>query len=171
MLLQPFSIWQLLTPIVVVGPLVGGYLTQYLNWRWTFWLIAITTGALLPVTFVVMKESYLPVLRKKALRKAGIAQEKLNSPPKYWKGWNLTTVKAISLLVIRPLIILNTSRIAVIMALYLAIIFGYLSLLASTNATVFQDVYGFSESQSGLIYIATSEVSLVVHLYLCLVLS
>lgn len=148
-----------LIPILgsAVGPLVGGYLTQYLNWRWTFWLIAIATGALLPVMFVVMKETYVPVLRKRALKKAGLAQDGMGGPSKYWKGWNMRTLKALGLLVVRPFVILSSSRVAVIMAVYLGILFGYLSLLASTNATVFQEVYGFSESQSGLIYISTSK--------------
>lgn len=139
------------------GPIVGGYLTQYLNWRWTFWLIAIATGALLPIMFVLMKETYVPILRKRALKKAGVAHDTMQGPSKYWKGWNLGTLKALGLLVVRPFVILSSSRMAVIMAVYLGILFGYLSLLASTNATVFQQVYGFSESQSGLIYISTSK--------------
>ncbi len=148
-----------LIPILgsALGPIAGGYITQYLNWRWTFWLMAIFTACLTPVMAFVLKESYVPVIRRRALKKARSNQEKTKSPSKYFTGWNMATVKALALLAVRPFIILSSSRVAVLMALYLSILFGYLSLLASTLATVFQEVYGFSESQSGLVYIALSK--------------
>lgn len=140
-----------------VGPIIGGYVTQYLSWRWTFWLMSIATACLSLLMVAVLKESYVPLIRRRALQKSGSCQGKVNSPSKYLIGWNLTTFKSIALLTIRPFVILSSSRIAVLMALYLSILFGYISLLVATTATVFQDVYGFSESQSGLIYIALSK--------------
>ncbi|KAI9835252.1 MAG: hypothetical protein M1819_002396 [Sarea resinae] len=144
-----------LIPILgsAVGPIVGGYITQGLNWRWTFWLMAIITAGLSSIMVVVLKETYVPVIRRRALKKAS-SNEKVRSPPKYITGWNMVTVKALALLVVRPFVILSRSRIAVLMALYLSILFAFLSLLAATLATVFQEVYGFSESSSGLVYIA-----------------
>lgn len=37
-----------LMPLVgtAVGPIAGGYVTQHLSWRWTFWLTAILTASL-----------------------------------------------------------------------------------------------------------------------------
>jgi hypothetical protein len=105
----------------------------------------------------VLKESYVPVIRRKALRKTSSDQEAIRPVQKYLQGWGMATVKALALLVVRPFVILSQSRIAVLMGLYLAILFAYISLLAATLATVFQEAYGFSESQSGLIYIAMSK--------------
>ncbi|KAJ6184935.1 Major facilitator superfamily domain general substrate transporter [Penicillium mononematosum] len=137
-----------------VGPILGGYITQYLSWRWTFWLMAIVTACLSLIMAAALKESYVPVIRRKALQKDSSNQEKVSSTLKYFTGWNWATFKGLALLTIRPFVILSSSRIAVLMGLYLSILFGYVSLLAATTATVFQEVYGFSESHSGLIYIA-----------------
>ncbi|KAI0867649.1 major facilitator superfamily domain-containing protein [Hypoxylon argillaceum] len=142
-----------------VGPLVGGYVTQYLNWRWTFWVVAISTGALFPLSIFVLKETYVPVLRRRALKKQGLAhKEKVEFRSLPNGKW--ASAKKIFFLVIRPFVILSSSSIAVLMGLYLAICFGYLSILNSTNATVFQEVYGFSEGTSGLVYLSTTSAHL-----------
>lgn len=148
-----------LIPILgtAVGPIVGGYITQYLNWRWTFWLMTIASATVAVITAAVLKESYVPVIRRKALGQTNSDQEARRPWQRYLQGWNVATVKAMVLLAVRPFVILGRSRISVLMGLYLALLFAYVSLLAATMATVFQEAYDFSESQSGLIYIAMSE--------------
>lgn len=148
-----------LIPILgsAVGPTAGGYITQYLGWRWTFWLMAILSAVVQPFLMVVLKETYLPVIHGKAVRKANAGTENGTKPRKYFRGWNLATLKLLSLLMIRPFTILSSSRVAVLMALYLSILYAYLALLAANLATVFQEAYGFSESRSGLVYMATSK--------------
>lgn len=142
-----------LIPILgtAVGPIAGGYITQYLNWRWTFWLTAIATAALSLILVLSMRETYVPVIKRKA------SKVKYQSANKYMHGWNLKTIQSIAVLMVRPFAILFSSPVAVIMALYLSLLYGYLSLVGATMANTFQEVYGFSESSSGLVYISLSK--------------
>lgn len=52
----------------VFGPIVGGFVTQYLGWRWTNWICLMLAG----VAFIfscLIKETYIPtLLQKKAAR-------------------------------------------------------------------------------------------------------
>lgn len=53
---------------LVVGPIVGGFVTQYLGWRWMNWLAMIFSGVSV-VLSLLMKETYSPViLQKKAAK-------------------------------------------------------------------------------------------------------
>lgn len=132
-----------------IGPIAGGYITQYLSWRWTFWLSTIVAAVL-----------SLLIRRKAAKRNLTPEERALSSEPsKYFRGWNIATVKALAALVVRPFAILLNSPIAVVMDLYLSMLYGYLSLLAATMASEFQRVYGFTEGQSGLTYIGLSKSS------------
>lgn len=53
-----------------LGPIIGvGFVvTPGLGWRWTEYLEAIWTGAVLIITFFGLPEIYAPVLKKKACR-------------------------------------------------------------------------------------------------------
>ncbi len=64
-----FSIWSI-GPLngPVFGPIIGGFVTQYLGWRWTNWLVMILSG--LGWAFVcLLKETYAPALLQKKAKK------------------------------------------------------------------------------------------------------
>lgn len=144
-----------------IGPIAGGYITQYLSWRWTFWLSTMVAAVLSLLMAFVLRESYAPLIRRKAAKRNLTPEERALSsePSKYFRGWNIATVKALAALVVRPFAILLNSPIAVVMGLYLSMLYGYTSLLAATMASEFQRVYGFTEGQSGLTYIGLSKSS------------
>jgi MFS family permease len=52
----------------VAGPLIGGFVYEYLGWRWDNWLVMILGGAAL-LLLLTVKETYGPtILRQKAAR-------------------------------------------------------------------------------------------------------
>lgn len=58
-----FSIGPLLGPII--GPVGGGFFAEAAGWRWVFWLLAILSGVLSIIMFVVLRESYAMILLKR----------------------------------------------------------------------------------------------------------
>lgn len=65
----------------VLGSIIGGFVYQYLGWRWSNWIIVITGG----VTFALMilvKETYAPIL----LRKRAQKKRQDTNNPKWWSS-------------------------------------------------------------------------------------
>ena len=48
---------------MTTGPIIGGFVYQYLGWRWINWIVLICTGAFF-VAFVLCKETYAPIILK-----------------------------------------------------------------------------------------------------------
>ncbi|KAG4028225.1 hypothetical protein MFRU_023g00620 [Monilinia fructicola] len=145
-----------LMPLVgtAVGPIVGGYVTQRLNWRWTFWLTGILTGIVELSMLLVFRETYLPhILRQRAKKAAARSLSVATHTGKKAKHPLYMLPLVVLRFLLQPFVILLGSRAATTVALYLSIIYAYLFLLAATLATVFQEIYSFSETNSGLVYL------------------
>lgn len=62
-----------------LGPLVGSVVTQSrLGWRWTAWLVLIMAGVIGIPSFILVPETYAPVLREREARKQGLEVKKKN---------------------------------------------------------------------------------------------
>ena len=155
----------------VLGPVIGGFLSQAADWRWIFWLLTILvcsqvfhdslwfsnqfyypqSGITAIVGFVFLRETYGPTLleRKAAkLRKASgnpHIQSASKSP--------LPFQQLVLLAIMRPMKLLCTSPVSIVMALYMGLIFGIIYLLFTSYTVVFQEKYGFSQGIAGLTYL------------------
>lgn len=66
-----FMSWWSIAPLngPVTGPLIGGYVAQYMGWRWDNWIVLILTGAAVLIMATV-RETYVPqILKQKAARR------------------------------------------------------------------------------------------------------
>lgn len=65
----------------VIGPIAGGFISQYLSWRWAYWVLLMGSGPLNVAMLLFMNESNHPtILMKKTERlKKELGREDLHS--------------------------------------------------------------------------------------------
>ncbi|KAE8138098.1 major facilitator superfamily domain-containing protein [Aspergillus pseudotamarii] len=135
------TVHQLLT--FTLGPIVGGYMTLNVGWRWTFWLETILVGCSTILSFFFLRETYAPVLLRRKAAKLGL-QIPLKESESHWQVLR----RGIS----RPMK-LCLSPIMLIVSLYHSICYAYMYYLITTFPTLFGDEYGFNTGEVGLAYI------------------
>ena len=67
----------------MIGPVVGGFVFQYMGWRWTNWVVLIAAGFAW-ITVSAISETYTPtILRRRAARK-----RKETGDDRYWSRYD-----------------------------------------------------------------------------------
>ncbi|EGC49113.1 caffeine resistance protein [Histoplasma capsulatum var. duboisii H88] len=142
-----------LGPLVgpVVGPIAGGYLTEAMGWRWTFWILAIASGVVSINTFLFLSESCHPVLLERKRKR--LVKETGNHNLKSVLDTGKTPKQLFLFAIIRPTKMLFLSPIVFLLSLFMAVVYGYLYLLFTTFANVFVEKYNFSTGSVGLAFL------------------
>ena len=149
---KAMSMWSL-GPLVgpVVGPVAGGFLSQARGWRWTFWLCAILGGAIMVPFLILNRETYAPTLLEQKTRR--LRKETGNLSLRSRMDTGLTPTAAFKRAIVRPMKLLALSPICLFLALFVAVVYGYLYLLYTTITEVFQSKYGWSTGIAGLSFL------------------
>ncbi|KAI0912399.1 major facilitator superfamily domain-containing protein [Ustulina deusta] len=143
----------------VIGPIAGGYLSQAQGWRWVFWLLAIVSGVAVILVFLVLSESYEPVLlRQKANR---IKRENRSADVNAGQALNQDSRKVFIQSITRPTKLLFLTPNVALFSLYTGVVFGYLYLLFTTITEVYETTYHFSQGATGLVYIGIGVGALI----------
>lgn len=130
----------------VAGPIGGGFLATAKGWRWVFWLIVITAGFNAVMMVIFCKESYAPLILRRKARRSG-------APVDSMPGADLSPATVLKRGILRPLKLLALSPLGALLALYMAVIYGFLYLMISSISLVFVNTYGWSANVSGLAYL------------------
>ncbi|KAI9700478.1 MAG: hypothetical protein M1820_006777 [Bogoriella megaspora] len=136
----------------LLGPFISGFIvTSYLGWRWTQYITAFMGFFSCILATLFQKESYPPV----------ILVEKASELRRLTKNWGIHAkqeevevdlVELVKKNVSRPLRILFTEPIVLLITIYMAFLYGLLYLFLTAYAIVFQQVHGFSPGVAGLPY-------------------
>ena len=146
--------WYLLGPLLgpTLGPLFGGLIVQNLGWRWVFWILTIVCMINTALGIFFLKETYAPVILE-ALRQHLVKGEggSYRLKDEYEDSRPFWTKLASSMQ--RPLKILFTQPIVLTMAIYQAITFATVYTLYTNFENIYGEIYGFTITQVGLMYL------------------
>jgi MFS family permease len=138
-----YSLGPLLGP--VVGPIVGGFIAEKTTWRWVFYATTIVAGISEVLGVIFLRETFSPLLKRRHGIKTTEGATAAQAEP---------LAKRLQTACKRPFFFLATQPIVLVVAVYMAFIFGTMYLLISTYPDVWTEVYGESIGIAGLNYIS-----------------
>ncbi|KAI9762421.1 MAG: hypothetical protein M4579_000397 [Chaenotheca gracillima] len=132
-----------------LGPLIGGFISQYTTWRWTFYVLLIWTGAELLLITLFVPETYHPVLlRRKAQRlRKETGNEKWRAPIEKHQR---SIAKTVLVSLYRPFQLLLLEPMCLNLCLFSALLLGVLYLFFGAFNVVFSTNHGFQPWQIGI---------------------
>lgn len=112
----------------VTGPLIGGFVYQYLGWRWANWLVLILTGVAVALIATV-KETYSPMILKQKAAK----RRKDEDDERYWclyEDSKRSVLELVKLNLSRPFELGFREPILWFFNLWISVIYGILYLVS-----------------------------------------
>jgi uncharacterized membrane protein len=98
-----------------------------------------------------LRETYGPTLLE--WKAAQLRKESGNPHIQSASKSHLPLQQLILLAIMRPMTLLCTSPVSIVLALYMGLIYGVIYLLFTSYTVVFQQTYGFSQGIAGLSYV------------------
>ncbi|ERT02723.1 MFS transporter [Sporothrix schenckii 1099-18] len=134
----------------VTGPLIGGFVFEYLGWRWDSWIVIIISGAAI-VFMASLKETYAPAILK--AKAAKMRKEK--DDDRYWCRYDerISILDLLKVNLSRPFILAATEPILWFFNIWISIVYGILYLCFVAYPIVFIEGRGWSSGISGLAFV------------------
>lgn len=146
-----YSFFPILGP--AIGPLCGGFIEEYSSWRWAFWATTIADIPILAFGSVLLEETYGPLLLQR--KKERLIKETGNHAlHTRFEVPGQTIAMEMKVALTRPLILIGTQPIIMVMGLYQAYLYGLMYIVLTTYPPLWKTIYDQSVSIAGLNYIS-----------------
>lgn len=144
-----------LLPILgpAIGPICGGFITQYSTWRWGFWGTAIVNVPILVLGMAFLEETYAPVLLRRRKQKLFLETGNQALFTRYDQS-DRTFTSELSQAMMRPMKLMATQIIIVVMGLYQAYLYGLMYIVLTTFPRLWAEDYHQSPGIAGLNYLS-----------------
>lgn len=134
------------------APFIGGFIVEsYLGWRWTEYLTGIMGASAFVLDLFFLEETYPPVV---LVGKAAELRRRTRNWGIHAKQEEIEVEfgELIRKNFSRPLRILFTEPIVLLLSIYMAFLYGLLYLFLTAYPIVFQRIHGFNKGVGGLPY-------------------
>ncbi|KAG5949816.1 hypothetical protein E4U53_005744 [Claviceps sorghi] len=133
------------------APLVSGYTSTSIGWRWTFW-VGLICGAVSLCVIIWLPETFGPVLLVRRAQKMRKKQPGLRViAPRELEDTSINQL--LSVVITRPVRMFVSELIVSTTCAYLALVFAIFYISFQAYPIIFRDFYGISPGNTGLTYL------------------
>lgn len=136
----------------LLAPIVSGFCSTTIGWRWSFWVALIYAGATLVPVVLFLPETYAPVLltrRARNIRKADPTAQVYAAFELEEKEIKQVVTKVLT----RPIRMILTELIVTATCAYLALVYAVFYISFGAFPIIFQNLYGLSPGVTGLLFL------------------
>jgi len=139
---------------LALGPIAGGYITQYWTWRWSFFLVSFAAIFIQILAILFLRETYPRKLLGDKVRRLSKETGSKDFHTKF-DNEDDTLLSKLKTALTRPFLI-GTQLIVQVLALYMAFLYGLIYLVLSTFPRLWVGKYHQSTSIGGWNYISAA---------------
>jgi len=155
----------------VLGPLVGGFASENLGWRWTIWPLLMLSGTTLVfLVFALPETSSTNILVRRASRLRRITNNKNLRTEGEIQAESMTGKDIAMMTLIRPFQLMFREPIVFLLNTQIAFIYALLYVWFEAFPIVFGNVYGFSAGEQGLAFMGIFIGAVLAYFLMCIYL-
>ncbi|KAI1372252.1 major facilitator superfamily transporter [Hypoxylon crocopeplum] len=145
--------WFMVTTVFgpLLAPIISGFCSESIGWRWTFWIGLIFAGLTL-ILVLFLPETYAPVLlshRAAKIRKADPNAQVYSATELEPRDMTQLITRVLT----RPIRMILTELIVTATCLYLSLVYAIFYMSFQAFPIIFQNVYDLSPGVTGLCYL------------------
>lgn len=135
-----------------LGPLIGGFINQHMNYRWTFYIMAIWSGVMCVLVFVFVPETYEPVL----LRKKAERLRKTTGDGRWYAPIEKSEISLFLSIVLsskRPILLIFKDNMTMVLCFFSGFTLAIVYMFFVAFPYIFRTVYGFNLEEQGISFL------------------